>query len=181
MPDHLTILLSVQPQHAERIFSGEKTVELRRVRPGVRPGSKVIIYVSAPESSLSGAFMVSEVYQSAPSTLWAEIGDKSGLSRAAFRRYFAGASRAYGIGIRESWRFVQPISLSELRERIPGFHPPQSHSRAPQQILRLLDGNGSIRDAHEALGSGVTSPLNCRLSSAPSSQATPCEKNLEES
>ena len=148
MPERQVILLSIHPQHAERIFSGEKTVELRRVRLGVRPGSKVIVYVTAPESSLAGAFVVSELYQSAPSTLWAGIGPKSGLSRAAFRAYFAGARRAYGIGIGEMWRFARPVPLAELRKHVPNFQPPQSYSRVPQRILRLLNGNGCAASSH---------------------------------
>jgi predicted transcriptional regulator len=142
MPNHQTILLSIHPQHAHRIFSGDKTIELRRVRPRVSPGDKVIVYITAPESLLAGAFDVSEVYQCSPTVLWAEIGPKSGLSRAAFRAYFAGAHKACGIGIGETRRFTRPVPLAELRKHVPGFHPPQSYSRVPEPILRLLNGNG---------------------------------------
>ncbi len=67
------VLLSIRPVHAEKIFQGIKTVELRRVCPQLLPGARVFVYVSAPVSAVVGYFVVGEVIQKAPHRLWRDV------------------------------------------------------------------------------------------------------------
>ena len=49
------VLLSIKPEYVELIFSGAKTVELRRVVPrAVLPNSDLIIYSTSPQKSIVG-------------------------------------------------------------------------------------------------------------------------------
>ena len=48
------VLMSIRPQYAEAILSGEKTVELRRRRPSFSAGTTVLIYSSAPLQTRAG-------------------------------------------------------------------------------------------------------------------------------
>ena len=54
-----TVILSIKPKWAEKIYSGEKTIEFRRVIPKcIQPGNEIYInvnlYESAPVSRITG-------------------------------------------------------------------------------------------------------------------------------
>ena len=138
MPEVYTLLLSIRPQHAARIFTGDKTVELRRVRPRVKPGDRLLIYVTAPEMALKAMCQVSCVYENTPLKLWREIGASSGIDRSSFMDYFKGLDVAYAIGLRRVRRLDHDVALEELRERWPGFLPPQSYWYLSEQQCEIL-------------------------------------------
>lgn len=146
-----TLLLSIRPGFADLIFAGEKSVELRRVRPKVESGDVVLVYVTSPIMALAGAFSVSQVFSGSPDTLWRKVGSHSGLSRFDYREYFDGCETAYGIGVEKSWRFSYPVALDELRQRLPGFLPPQSYWYLPSELLQILIGDTSNRLNHSQL------------------------------
>ncbi len=106
------ILLSIRPQYAEKIFKGTKTVELRRVRPKhIKKGSLVLIYVSSPVKSLSGAFKVDRVVEKSPQKLWKMVQDKAGITSEEFYAYYDGATKGTGIFFSEFCLFPNPIEL----------------------------------------------------------------------
>ena len=119
-------LLSVQPQHAQNIFAGAKTVELRRRVPRVKPGHVFFIYESAPTMAVRGFAYVDAVAKEPLDALWAGVNKAACVSFEEFSAYFA--DRADGVAIRLSatCEFEAPISLREARALAPWFHPPQS-------------------------------------------------------
>ncbi len=119
------VLMSIRPRFAEAILAGKKTVELRRRRPAFAPGTSVLIYISMPEQKVAGRFEAGEVISKAPSALWREVGQRSGVSKAEFDAYFAGCRVAHAIEIRRPAR-IRPDRLT--------FRPPQSW-----QYLRRSD------------------------------------------
>ena len=121
------LLLSIRPKFSFKIFRGEKTVELRRVRPAVGHGDLVLVYTSSPECSLTGAFLVGEILAGTPKKIWPHVISSGGVTRDEFDQYFNGAETAYAIGIQKAWTFDKPVCLAELRAQIPRFHPPQSY------------------------------------------------------
>jgi predicted transcriptional regulator len=125
------MLISVRPVYAQKLLSGAKTVELRRTRPRIRAGGIVLIYASAPEMKLVGAFEVDDVIERAPSCLWRCVGKLTGITRKEFFSYFHGVQSGYGIRVRKVWKLDEPRSLSDLRRAMPSFLPPQ--------IYRYLD------------------------------------------
>lgn len=127
-PDDRALLISIRPRFAELILSGQKTVELRRVRPTIGAGAHVLLYASSPVRELVGTCTVESVSVGHADELWASHGPHSGVTRAEFDEYFEGANRAVGISLRDARRVKRPRSLTELRERLPGFNPPQSFS-----------------------------------------------------
>jgi predicted transcriptional regulator len=122
-----TLFLSVKPIFANRILSGAKTVELRRVRPCVTPGNVVLIYSTSPEMALLGSAEVAEVLSGTPPDVWGQVKEHAGVSRAEYDDYFSGANAAIGIRLRAVRRFAQPITLQDLRKRWPWLRPPQSY------------------------------------------------------
>jgi hypothetical protein len=54
MIEHDEILISLKPKHAAHIFEGEKTVELRKRRPNIKPGTRIWIYATSPTAAIKG-------------------------------------------------------------------------------------------------------------------------------
>ena len=121
------LLLSIRPKFASQILDGSKTVELRRVRPHVRTGQRVLIYGSFPTMALLGVAEVQDVLTSRPAKMWSKVGRLAGVTREEFTEYFRGARRAVAIRLRCVRAFSRPVGLSSLRERWPWFRPPQSY------------------------------------------------------
>ncbi len=134
------LLMSIRPIYAEKIFSGEKTVELRRVKPKyIDKGDLVLVYASSPIKSLIGAFTVRKVIEKPLPQLWQSVKDKAGISKQDFFDYFFGVSSGVGIFIKDYWNIgEQPITLDKLREKFNGFTPPQSFRYATKDESKLI-------------------------------------------
>ena len=122
------LLLSLKPVYAKAIMAGTKTIELRRVRPKVGPGSWALIYASSPEMCLVGAIEISDVIEGSPRSLWPKVRSGAGVSKATYDEYFLGAKLAFGLLIKQAIRLEKPLSLSSIRGSVPGFRPPQSYA-----------------------------------------------------
>jgi len=120
------IVLSIRPEYAEKIFQGNKHVELRRICPKhIKRGTLVLIYVSSPIQSLAGAFKVDHVIKRPLQELWELVQNKAGITRQEFDAYFQGVSSGIGIFFTETWKLIHPIKLQELQQEMAGFLPPQ--------------------------------------------------------
>jgi predicted transcriptional regulator len=125
------ILISLASRYAEKIFSGEKQVELRRRTMNVAPGATVWIYVKLPVGSIVGKATVESIHASSPDTLWRRFGRLSGLTREEFFDYFAGVSVGVAIVLEGAKRLRRALSLTVIREAAKRFQPPQFFLRLP--------------------------------------------------
>ncbi len=64
-----TIILSINPEFVQKIFSGEKKFEFRTLLPK-KSIKKVIIYATYPISKVVGEFDVAKVLEMEPQKLW---------------------------------------------------------------------------------------------------------------
>ena len=140
-----TIILSVRPKHAAKIFSGFKKVELRRNRPkDLGNGTLALIYVTSPVRSLAGAFRVTHVIERPLADLWKMVKKKAGLTYREFRQYYDGVSTGTAIFFQKVWSFHEPLSLEDLRTELLTFLPPRAfryvkvHELACPRIAKLL-------------------------------------------
>jgi predicted transcriptional regulator len=134
------LLISVRPRFAEMIFTGTKTVELRRIRPRIGRGDLVFIYVSSPVKALEGAFEVGEVVPGTPSSIWQRFREETGLSKREFDTYYEGKPTAFAIVIQKCWKLPAPIHLAILQKQKNGFHPPQSYHYICRQAFSRRAG-----------------------------------------
>jgi predicted transcriptional regulator len=122
-----SLLLSIRPEHANKIFNGSKKVELRRVKPKLSKSDTVLIYVSSPVKALMGGFEVDEVIEGAPDDIWCQVKEIAGITKDEFQKYFAGTNKAFAIMISKTWDLETPLDLLELKSKWLNFHPPQSY------------------------------------------------------
>ena len=120
------LLISVRPKFAVRIMSGDKTVELRRLRPNASSGDNLLFYISSPEKNLRAIAKIQKITASKLDTLWDEVKDKASVTHEEFLTYFKGKESGYAIYFSKIEKFDNPIELNSIRELIPGFTAPQS-------------------------------------------------------
>lgn len=133
------LLLSIRPEHANKIFNGTKKVELRRVRPRrITEGSKVLVYVSSPVKALVGSFEIERVVEALPTELWVRVQEEAGINREQFYNYYDGATRGIGIYLQKTKRFSKPLKLAQIRELWENFCPPQCYRYLNPDEIELI-------------------------------------------
>lgn len=131
------ILLSIKPGYSKAIFSGEKTIELRKSRINISAGDTVIVYESSPTMAIVGKFDVLNVISSAPSDIWRKTRLKACINKLQYDNYFQGAAIAYGIVIANPKLLTKQIPLNSMRE-FAGLNPPQSFRYLTDEQILLL-------------------------------------------
>ena len=138
------LLISIKPEYAEKIFSGHKTVELRRVRTRLKIGDIVLVYVSSPKKALIGSFEVENIIQEKIESKndienrWEEVQERACIAYEKFKEYYQGASFFVGIFFTNTKQFDKPIELESLRQKIPEFRPPQSYHYLKEKELEIF-------------------------------------------
>ncbi|MHB8066399.1 MAG: ASCH domain-containing protein [Desulfobaccales bacterium] len=140
------LFLSVRPKYAERIINGDKTVELRRMRPSISEGDRIVIYISSPTKEIRAISVVESISCDKPEKLWQKVKHRAGVTRHEYEDYFNGAKAGVAIYIREVRALSSPIALSSLRKIWPNFKPPQSYRYVSEEevceILQLVNCRG---------------------------------------
>ncbi len=125
MAEKKDILISLASRFADKIFAGEKLVELRRRNMKVAPGATVWIYVKLPVGSIVGRAKIKEVHAMSPDSLWRRFGLVSGLTRTEFFKYFEGVTQGFALVLEGAQRLRKALSLENLRKIKSDFNPPQ--------------------------------------------------------
>lgn len=107
------ILISIQPEYAEKILSGEKTFEFRR-RTAQRPVGLMVIYASAPISAVVGYAQVDDILSLPLTKLWKRTRKGAGTDLKHFHEYFHGRDDGNAYVLSQSVRLDTPIPLSSL-------------------------------------------------------------------
>ena len=131
------ILMSIRPKYSAKIFAGEKHFELRRMRVRASAGDVVWVYESAPTMALVGAFTVRRVLFESLRTIWKHHSQVLGVSYEEYVAYFRDRDVGCAIEVDAVARFT-PISLTDLRQRVEGFRPPQSYQWCDSALTRAL-------------------------------------------
>jgi predicted transcriptional regulator len=106
----MTVLLSIKPEYAERIFDGSKRFEFRRAI-FKQPVKRVVVYASSPERRVIGEFEVEDVIHDYVESLWRCTEHAAGISEDCFFGYFADRNKGYAIKIGATTRYEEPRPL----------------------------------------------------------------------
>jgi len=132
------VVLSVRPHYSDKIFSGVKTVELRRRFPVAAPrGITAYIYSTSPVRAMIGSTEINKVVKLPVEDIWKKFHEMAQIDRTDFDEYFSGLKEGFALQIGNPRSFTRPINLSELRERF-GFEPPQSYLYATPTLRMAL-------------------------------------------
>lgn len=114
-------LLSIRPEFATAILSGNKGFEFRR-SVFTRPVKTVLLYVTVPVHQVVAEFDVRSVITEPVNTLWNETSCLAGIDEQTFFKYFDGKEFGHAIEIGELRPYTTPFCPVEVL----GIRPPQS-------------------------------------------------------
>jgi predicted transcriptional regulator len=133
-----SILISIKPKYADRILDGRKTVEFRKRTARIEPGTRVLIYSTAPCCAVVGEARISFREQLRLEELWQRYGKNAAIELSEFNAYYTDAEEGVAFGIEDVRRYPEPVPLNALRDADDGFRPPQSYMKMPLFVERLI-------------------------------------------
>lgn len=113
-----SILLSINPEYAERILAGSKKYEFRK-KIANKPVNKILIYSTTPIMKVVGEVEVVKTISSSPSALWEYTKKFAGISRDKFRKYFKGCKVAYAYELGRVIQYSPPKELNDFNVNLP--------------------------------------------------------------
>lgn len=132
------IILSIKPHFSSEIYSGNKSVELRkRVGSKFISNAKVYIYSSSPERKISGHAYIREIQTLSIRLIKLQYLNDACISESAFDKYYQGHEYGVLIWLHGVVKYESGISFVKLKER--GFTAPQSFCYVQESIRPLLE------------------------------------------
>lgn len=123
-----SVLMSIKPEHATKVLSGTKKVEIRRKFSEKWKGHKVVIYACRPASSVVGEAIIAEIIRDRPEDVWQKFGGQMGCTKEQFERYVRSSREVYAIVFDEVTPYNKSITLAEASEAVnERLRPPQSY------------------------------------------------------
>lgn len=109
----MTVLLSIKPEFAEKIFDGTKKFEVRKSIFKNTDVQTVIVYASSPVQQVIGEFTIDSILNEDVDTIWEQTARYAGITRDFYQSYFANKDKAYAIKIRDTKRYAKARRLSD--------------------------------------------------------------------
>jgi len=113
-----TILLSVKPEYANKILSGEKRYEYRKMIPKLEIG-EILFYSTVPEKKVVAKVKVTNMLVGAPSDIWNETKEYAGISESGYFHYFNSRGTAYAYVLGRVEKYNPPKELSDFNINTP--------------------------------------------------------------
>lgn len=124
----MKVLLSINPEYVEKIFSGEKKYEFRRSIFKNKNVDTIVIYCTSPIKKVVGEFKIKQIIEDFPEKLWKLNPKRNGISKEKFETYFFKKEKGYAIEIAQVRKYRNFKTLQEVDSTIKA---------APQSFLYL--------------------------------------------
>ncbi|MDR1267935.1 MAG: ASCH domain-containing protein [Planctomycetaceae bacterium] len=136
--------MSIKPKYADKILSGEKTIEIRKQKPlHITTSDKILFYVTEPVKAILFYSNVKQIIETSPNELWNNYQNQLGITKKDFNSYFKNKSIACGIEL-EQIRIIKPFQLKEIKlwfqtinklyDLDRQFYPPQNFCYASNSL-----------------------------------------------
>lgn len=117
-----SVLMSIKPEFAEKIFQGSKKYEFRRMIFKNREVNRVVVYASFPVMKVIGEFLIGDILEMDLDELWEKTNRHAGITKEFFMAYYRGKNKGYAIRISSFKKYEEPLILQEAFN----LRPPQS-------------------------------------------------------
>lgn len=126
-----TIILSIHPCYIEKIFSGEKLYEYRKIIPSEI--QNIVVYATTPIKKIVAIIEVDKVLTDTPESIWKQTSKHSGITKEFFMSYFRGKEKSNAIKIKRFIKLKESKPLSYIGIKY-----------APQSFVYIDDSSDSI-------------------------------------
>jgi len=118
----MRVLLSIKPEFASKIFSGEKRYEYRRSIFKNNQVKTVVVYASSPVQRVIGEIEIDRILCDEVENLWDKTKRFGGITEDYFYEYFTNKEKGYAIKIKFYKKYEESLSIEESFN----IKPPQS-------------------------------------------------------
>ncbi len=123
----MNVILSIKPEFVEKIFSGEKQYEYRKILFKQKVDT-IYIYASRPVSKIVGEFKIDDIVYDTPENIWELTKLQSGVTKKFFDKYYKGKDKAVALKIKDCKEYEEEVNPESL---VPDFRVPQSFIYVP--------------------------------------------------
>jgi predicted transcriptional regulator len=121
------LVMSMRPEHADRVFSRRKQVEFRKKFSLKWCGYRAVVYGTQPLGSLVGEVTMRNITCDTPKAIWDSFGAMGGCSQQEFAAYVGSSPNVYAIELSDVTPYISPIGLAHVSHLInEDLRPPQS-------------------------------------------------------
>ena len=111
------ILLSINPEHVENIFNGNKKYEYRKARCK-QEVDKIIIYSTYPVKKVVGEATVEKVLEDSPEEIWEMTKKDSGINLNFFEQYYEGREKPIAYKLSNIIKYNNPKDIATYGVKI---------------------------------------------------------------
>jgi predicted transcriptional regulator len=123
-----SLLLSIRSNYAQKILSGEKTVEIRTRFSNRWTGQRVCIYASGTGGGLIGEATISGVEQGKPDEIWERYQSHIGCNPSEYRAYVADRKSVFAVALTSFIPYASRVPLTQIETLSKeSLVPPQSY------------------------------------------------------
>ena len=115
------MLLSINPEYVEMIFSGIKKYEFRKSQCK-RHIDGIIIYCTSPVMKVVGEVAVTSILVDEPDKIWQTVKNEAGITRKFYNQYYSGRRNAVAYHLGNIEQYKEPKELKDFGIS----HAPQS-------------------------------------------------------
>lgn len=110
---HRNVLMSIKPQYAMKILSGEKKVEFRR-KSFPETIQRAYIYASSPVCRIVGFIDVDTQDTDSPELIWNRYKEQSSIVKDDYDKYADVSNAMTAILIKKAYAYENPLSIDEM-------------------------------------------------------------------
>lgn len=140
MENNDNIIISIHPEYASKIDSGEKIYEVRTRRLNIKDGTRVWIYRTLPDACVSSTAIIQTIISISPKQAWKKYSNQMCIEKKVFDSYTKNRKEIYLLHITSVTLLKKELSLIDLRKKIPPFFPPQFFKKLnpKEEIMKAL-------------------------------------------
>lgn len=109
-----SLLMSIKPENAEKIFYKDKKVEIRRKFSTKWIGEDICIYASQPSACLMGEALIKNVVKGSPEYIWEEYHTEINSTKKDFDDYVNSLEEVYAIEFDKVKAYRVKVPISQL-------------------------------------------------------------------
>jgi len=123
------ILMSIKPEHVEKIQSGEKIIEIRKKFNKKWVGCRLTIYSSSPDQAIHGYAKIEDINKDTPERIWSRYEKDIGVKKGLFDEYTSSCDKIYAIHLKNFELYHSPVFKSHIEGLLnhEELKPPQSY------------------------------------------------------
>lgn len=108
------ILISVKPEYVEKILTGSKKYEYRKVKAKKTNIDKMIIYATAPVMKVVAEIEIQNVLEGSPELIWKITQKYSGITKEFYDKYYKNRNTAVAYKLGKIKKYNKPKDLCDF-------------------------------------------------------------------